>query len=230
MSNWVPLPLEVDVGVLREVVEGLRDLPARLNAELAAIADDPRRTPEGKALDAQEARERAKQANAQLLERGRSAFESATGEARRIRSSRRVDTALLGQAERLLDRVAPADVLARAVELGDVELIAAARRALAYHTAEGRFVDAGRLVAAADEALAAVSGDGAERRENAAAVELRQAGEALETLAPFAARAAAGVPVDRIAQGYALQAVKGEGAGDGGDGAAATGAEAPAAA
>jgi hypothetical protein len=191
---------------LRAAQNKLDQLPDALERTEAAIRDDPELTPEQQKHRITKAREEAVAAHRKLYAQLLNASETATDAARSVRTARAIEPEAQARIRDLLDRqrMAPGQVLDRAVQLRDDEMVAALRAELLWFGLDGRFEDASETIAACDRALADV-GLGSEAENNRAVVELGETLPTAKAVAEFSGKAVTGTitPYDRLEKAYA---------------------------
>jgi hypothetical protein len=191
---------------LRRVRRALRSLPRELEQRERDVMADEDLTTEARRIKLRQIRDEERSRQQKLHGRLAAASERAAEVATKIRSLRPVEETAQTRLRDLLARGHAYDqILERAVENADDELVAALRWEAMYHGNGSRFADARSTVEACDRALAQV-GRGGEQDNNQAILEVSDASRGLEEIGEFAAKSVLGeaTPHDRLRLAYAV--------------------------
>ena len=197
------------IKTVRQGHEKMRSLVRQLERRERAIreSDEPL-TEEQRASRIQKAREELRAEYRRVREQTTAAARAAKEAARTERTHRKSDPGTQTRVRTLLERgLKPIQVLERAYELRDDEMVAALRTEMLWFGDGKGFADAQDVVTACDLALAEV-GYGVEAENNAALIELDETLPKAEAVSRFAAKKVEGVatPHDRLVMAYATGA------------------------
>lgn len=191
---------------MRKTRNELRALPRDLEERELAIREDPDLTEESKRIKLrqvrQEERSRQQRLHRELVKVGNEADEYV----RRVRTHRPVDEAAQARVHKLLGQeMAPSQILDRALELRDDEMVAALRAEMLWFGDKHGFADSRDTVAACDRALATI-GRGGEQETSRGVVQVAKAATAVDEINEFAAKSVTGeaTPHDRLRLAYAV--------------------------
>lgn len=191
---------------LRRVRRALRALPRELEQRERAVMEDDDLTTEARRIKLRQIREEERAKQQKLHQRQLNAISQADELAKKIRVRRPIEETAQARVRELLARgLAHDQIIERAVELGDDEIVAALRSEALYHGDKHGFADASSTVEACDRALAQI-GRGGEQDNNEAILNVADSRQALDEINEFAAKSALGqvTPHDRLKLGFAV--------------------------